>query len=345
MRKLTILLTAVAALALPLAAQTSAKSPAPSTAKTKAAEAPAPASTDKASIDKASIDKAKLEAYVRHLFVWPPPIEIAVGDPTPSPLAGFSEVRVRGSQGNASQEESFYVSKDGQTIIRGSVYKASDNPFKSNIDKLKTEYQPNFGTPGASVVLVEFSDFECPYCKEEAKVIRENLTQTYPKDVRLYYMDYPLESLHPWAKDASLAGRCIFHQNANVFWDYHDWIFAHQEEITPDNLKAKVVEFATPKGVDGPQLTKCIETRATEDEINKTKAMGHAVDVTSTPTLYVNGRPMVGVLEWGDLKRVIDYEIEYQKTAKNAGENCGCDVTLPAPGVASAAPKPGLSKK
>jgi len=326
MRKLTTILAMTAALALNLAAQTAAKG--------KAEVVP-----------PAKIDKAKIEAYVRHLFVWPPPIEIAVGDPQPAPIEGFSEVRVRGSQGNASQEETFYVSRDGARIIRGNIYNAAENPFKANNDKLKTEYQPNFGTPGAPVVLVEFSDFECPYCKEESKVIRDNLLAAYPKDVHFYYLDFPLESLHPWAKDASIAGRCIFHQNATVFWDYHDWIFAHQDEINPDNVKAKIVEFATPKGVDGPQLSKCMDTRATEDEVNKTKALGQTVDVTSTPTLFVNGRPMVGVLQWPDLKRVIDFEIEYQKTAKNAGENCGCDIKLPTPGLGPQTASPlGLPK-
>ena len=327
MRKLTIIVAAATALAVGLGAQTPAK-PAPAAKGKAAAAAPA------------TIDKAKIAAYVRHLFVWPAPIEITVGDPQPAPIEGFSEVRVRGSQGNASQEESFYVSKDGEKIIRGTVYQASQNPFKANIDKLKTEYQPNFGTAGAPVVLVEFSDFECPYCREESKVLRENLLSAYPKDIHFYYMDFPLETLHPWAKDASIAGRCILHQNANTFWEYHDWIFAHQEEITPDNVKQKIVEFATPKGVDGPQLSKCIETRATEEEVDKAKAMGRTVDVSSTPTLFVNGRPMVGVLQWPDLKRVIDFEIEYQKTAKNAGENCGCDIKLAMPGLGPQAASP-----
>ena len=158
---------------------------------------------------------------------------------------------MRGSQGNASQEETFYVSKDGQKIIRGTVFDLDQNPFKPDLDKIKTEYQPSIGTPGAPVVLVEFSDFECPYCREQAKMLHDNLLTAYPKEVRLYYLDFPLETLHPWAKSAAMMGRCIFHQNASAFWDYHDWIFQHQEEITPDNLKDKVLEFAKGKGIDG----------------------------------------------------------------------------------------------
>lgn len=67
--------------------------------------------------------------------------------------------------------------------------------------------------------------------------------------------------------------------------------------------------------------------------MNKTKAEGKDLDVNSTPSMFVNGRRMVGMLQWPDLQRVIDFEIGYQKTAKNAGEDCGCSVQLPTPGV------------
>jgi protein-disulfide isomerase len=303
LRKLTIILAATTA----LLAQTPAKKP--------------------------TIDKPKLEAYIRHLFVWPAPIEVTIGEPQPGPLPGFYQVEIRGSQGEASQAETFYVSTDGQKVIRGSVFDIGQNPFKADLDKIKTEYQPGMGTPGAPVVLVEFSDFECPYCRGQAQMLRENLLKTYPKEVRLYFLDFPLESLHPWAKSAAMMGRCIFHQNASAFWDYHDWIFDKQEDINPENLKDKVLEFAKGKGIDGAQLSKCIDSRATEQEVDKTKSLGRSLDANSTPTLFVNGRKMVGTLQWPDLKRVIDFEIEYQKTAKNAGEDCGCSVQLPTPGV------------
>lgn len=303
-----------------------------------------PAATKPGASAKPAIDKPKLEAYIRHLFVWPPPIEVTVGDPKPGPMPGFYEVKIRGSQGQASQEETFYVSADGGKIIRGTVFDIAQNPFKPDLDRLKTEYQPSIGTPGAPVVLVEFSDFECPYCRQQAKMLREELLKQYPTQVRLYYLDFPLEALHPWAKSAAMMGRCIFHQNASAFWDYHDWIFDHQDEITPDNLKVKVLEFGKTKGIDAAQLSTCIDSRVTEDEVEKTRAEGKDLEVNSTPTLFVNGRRMVGTVQWDDLKRVIDYEIDYQKTAKNAGENCGCSVQLPTPGVASNNAPVGLKK-
>ncbi len=291
----------------------------------------APGTPEKVPEKKSAWDKPTFEAYVRHLNVWGPQIKVEIGEPKPSRMPGFSEVVVHASAGQASADFPYYVSKDGQTVVQGSIYDIAQNPFKSELDKLKTDLQPSFGTPGASVVLVEFSDFECPMCKVEAKNLRDNLLSTYPKQVRMYFMEFPIDQLHPWARAAAIAGRCIFRQKAAAFWDYHDWIFAHQDEVNAGNLKDKVVEFAKGKDLDVLQLTRCMDNKETEGEVDKAQAVGRDVGVNATPTLFINGRRLVGSADWNTLKSVIDYEIDYQKVAHNAGEDCGCEVKLPAP--------------
>jgi protein-disulfide isomerase len=247
-------------------------------------------------------------------------------------MAGFYEVKVQGANGNQSQQETFYISHDGQKILRGVVYDINQNPFKEDLDKIRTDLQPSFGTPGAPVVIVIFSDYECPYCKEEAKALRSNLLATYPKEVRLYFKDLPLSQIHPWALPAALAGRCIFKQNPGAFWDYHDWIYEAQKDVTAENLKPKIMEFVKGKEIDPVQLERCMDSKATQPEIDKSVAEAKALGVAATPTVFVNGRQLVGqAATWANLRQVIDYEIEYQKTAKNAGEDCGCEVKLPSP--------------
>jgi protein-disulfide isomerase len=286
----------------------------------------------KAPVAKAPVfNKAAFETYVRHLNVWPTTISMEISDPKPSDLPGFYAVTARASQGKAHQDEVFYVSKDFKKIIRGSVYDSAENPFKKELDKLKTDGRPALGTQGAPVVMVEFTDFECPYCREEAKKLRDNLLKDFPKEVHFYFMDFPLETIHPWAKAAAMAGQCIFKQNVDVFWDYHDWVFEHQDQISADTLVPKIMEFTKDKKIDGLQLSRCIDSKATEAEVNRTIAMGESLEVNSTPTIFVNGRKLPGAIDWPELKRVVEYEIEYQKTAKNAGEDCGCTVTLPMP--------------
>jgi protein-disulfide isomerase len=304
------------------------------------ASAQIPAAANKAAPAKASaparksaLDKATMEAYVRHLFVMAPAIKVEVLDPKPSSLPGFVDVTVRASAGPQSQDFHFHVSKDGQKIVQGNVYDVAQNPFKKEIDLLRTEGQPSFGTPGAPVVLVEFSDYQCPFCAETTKMLRENLLSAYPTQVRLYFKDFPLEQIHPWAKPAAMAGRCIFRQNPAAFWEFHDWIFSSQSSMTAENLKAKVLEWANGKEVDALQLGRCIDTRATEAEVNRDVADAMALKLNSTPTLFVNGRRMVGRLDWPTLRSVIDYEIEYQKTSRNAGEEACCELKPLIPGV------------
>lgn len=290
-----------------------------------AAQAPTAASK------KSALDKATLEAYVRHMYVWGPQISIQIADPKPAPMAGFFELALTASAGAASQTETFYVSKDGQKILRAQVFDVADNPFRNELNKLKTELSPSMGTPGAAAVIVLFSDFQCSYCKDEAKLLRDNLLKAYPKQVRLYFKDFPLTQIHAWAKPAAIAGRCIFRDNPAAFWDYHDWIFEKQGEITVENLKEKVLEFAGGKGLDSQQLSNCLDKRLTEAEVDGSLIQGRELSVNSTPTMFLNGRRLAGKFSWEQLKQIIDFEIEYQKTAKNAGEDCGCEVKLPSP--------------
>jgi protein-disulfide isomerase len=287
---------------------------------------------------KSAFNKAELETYVRHLWVIPSTMGVTIGDPTPSDVPGMQEVRVKITQGQASQEVPLYVTKDGGKILQGTAYDVNFNPFKKDLDKLKTTFQPSLGTPGATVVVVLFSDFQCPYCKVEAEMLRKSLVSTYPTQVRLYFIDFPLEQLHPWAKPAAIAGRCVFHQDPASFWDYYDWIYGHQETITADNLKSIVTTWSKDrKDIDTLQLGGCMDHKETEKEVDAEVAKGKDLEIGGTPTLFVNGRRIPNSVEWTYLKNTIDNEIEYQKVAKNAGEDCGCELKLDVPGL----PKPG----
>lgn len=279
---------------------------------------------------KSALDKAVIEDYIRHLFVWGPQITVKVADPKPfADLPGFQEIRILASAGQASQEVVFYASPDGKRIIQGTVYDVSKSPFEGDLNKIKTDLQPSFGAAGAPVVVVMYSDFQCSYCREEALTIRKEIPAAFPKDVRVYFKDFPLEAIHPWAKPAAIAGRCIFRQKPAAFWDYHDWIFDKQGEITPENLKEKVMEFAKTKALEPIQLNSCIDTKATLAEVDRSGLEGRALGINSTPTMYVNGRKLVGQAPWAQLKQVIEHEIEYAKT-HGGGEKC-CEVKLPSP--------------
>lgn len=260
---------------------------------------------------KGALDKSTLENYLRHVELFRGDVIFKIDDPRPSKyLAGFSEVLVHLIFNNAEKDELFYISSDGQSIVRGDVFNLGKSPFQSNLDKLTLTDQPSFGPADAPVTIVEFGDFECPDCRLEAPVLRQNLTETFGGKVRVYFKNFPLESVHPWARAAAIAGRCVYQQGQPPFWKFYDWIYQNQDRIMADNLNSKILAWAGENGVDTVQLGKCIDTKATEPEVNRSIAEGRVLNIGGTPTLFINGRK-IGGLMWPDLQLVINKELEF----------------------------------
>jgi protein-disulfide isomerase len=278
-----------------------------------------------------ALDKVKLETYLRHLEAWPPIINVKIDDPKPaSEMPGFNKVLVHLSYNDARLDQAYFVSGDGQRIFKGDVYDLNKSPFQANLDKIKTDQQPSFGAPvGSPVSLVVFGDFECPYCKEEATVLRQNIPTTFADKVRVYFLDFPLESIHPWSRAAAVAGRCVLKQGESAFWKYHDWIYDKQSEITADNYNSKLMEWAGQSGLDAVQLGRCVESKATDAEVNRTQEMGRSLGVDGTPTLYLNGRKLMDQsAQWPTLQQLITLEIDHQAKVKEDAEKC-CVVEIP----------------
>jgi protein-disulfide isomerase len=155
--------------------------------------------------------------------------------------------------------------------------------------KLNLENQPSFGPPNAPVTIVEFGDLECPSCRAEAPILRELIPNLNPGQVRVVFKDYPLESIHPWARAASIAARCIFRQNKDAFWKFFDWDYQNQDDINLENLKSKVLGWAGGNGIDASRLEQCIDSKATDAEVAQNITEGKAAGVKGTPTVFVNG--------------------------------------------------------
>ena len=260
---------------------------------------------------KSALDKSALEAYLRHVELYRGTVTYKIDDPRPSKdLPGFSEVEVHLSFDGGTKDERYYVSKDGQILVNGDVYRINGNPFQTNLDRLSLADLPSLGPTNAPVTIVEFGDLECPDCRMEAPILRHNVAETFASQVRLYFKDFPLGSIHPWARAAAIAGRCVYHQEAKAFWDFYDWIYENQQEIEPDNLNSKILAWAGQNGLDAGRLGSCIETKGSEPEVDRSLAEGRSLGVRGTPTLFINGRK-IGGLAWPDLELVIRKELEY----------------------------------
>ncbi len=295
-------------------------------AQTQASQNPAP---------KSALDKATLEAYLRYSELWIPQVTVKIDDPKPSDVSGFLEVGVHLTFNGATKDDMYYVSKDGKSIVKGTAYNIAKSPFQSNLDQLKAEKQPSYGAgAGAPVSLVVFSDFQCPFCQKEEQELRKNIPAAFGDKVRVSFTDFPLTQIHPWAMKGSIAGRCVYRGGESAFWDYHDWIYQNQKDVTLENFDAKFQEYAKQKGLDALQLGRCMDDKAAAAEVEKSMALGHDLQVSATPTLFLNGRKLEGGVEWGVLQQLLQIEIDHKaaevKTAAASKEDDSCcTVSIP----------------
>jgi protein-disulfide isomerase len=233
-----------------------------------------------------------VEIQIRNLFSFGPEFTITLGTFTESPLPGFYDVPISITYQGQTQEASVYLSKDGKYIIRGQIYDTAVDTAKANLAILKTEGNPSKGPADAKVTVVEFSDFQCPHCRILYQTIKE-LEPQYPQ-VRWVFEDFPIIKIHAWAMNAALASRCVYDHNHDAFWQFHDAVFENQSSITTENAQQKLEEFAAAAGLPGPALTTCMANPLTQAAVDQNIAQAKQLEVDSTPTVYINGRPLIG---------------------------------------------------
>jgi protein-disulfide isomerase len=255
-----------------------------------------------------------IEAYLRNLYALGPDVEMSVSYPKES-IAGLLETTVEVKSPENTQQAKFYLSKDGKYLIRGDVSDLSKDPLAETIAQLQIQDAPALGDPKAPVTLVEFSDFECPVCRSLHDVLR-GLLPNYPQ-VRVVFKDYPIEILHPWARTAALAGRCAYNQDPAAFWKLYDAIYDHQDIISAENAWMKMTEYAAQTGLNSDAFRTCLASPQAAAAVDASRQNGQQLDVNSTPTMFVNGRRLVGA-DAHLLEQYIQYELAKLKTNKTA---------------------------
>jgi protein-disulfide isomerase len=160
------------------------------------------------------------------------------------------------------------------------------------------------------VTIVEFADFECPVCRQLHEALR-SLLPKYPQ-VRLVFKDFPLEQMHPWARTGALAGRCAYGQDPKAFWKMYDYLYDNQELISASNAWDKALDYARQAGLKTDDFKACLTSPEATAAVNASIANAKVMDVNSTPTLFVNGRRVVGA-DARQLEQVIQYELQHLK--------------------------------
>lgn len=254
-----------------------------------------------------------VEAYLRNLYAFGPDVVVTVGPLKETSIPGLLATDITVKVEENVQAVQFYVSKDGKYLLRGELSDLTKDPMAENRAKLQITDAPVWGDPKASITVVEFSDFECPVCRSLHDVLH-GLLANYPQ-VRLVFKDFPLEQ-HPWARSAAIAGRCAYNQDLQAFWKLYDLIYDNQEVISPENSYAKLTDYASQLGLNANAFKTCLASPEAAAAVEFSWANGLALQVSSTPTIFINGRRIVGA-DPHLVEQNIKYELEQKKTAKH----------------------------
>lgn len=271
------LLLVVANLAV---AQTTIQKPTLTTRPEKATPAPSAAGNLPA--------EATVDAFLHEQFGYEADLTWKISSIRPSPVAGLAEVTVVLASPQGQQLSKFYVAPDGEHAVVGDIIPFGAHPF-APADKLlqKGITGPERGPKAASVTIVEFGDLQCPACKAAQPII-EGLVAAEP-NARFVFQNFPLE-MHNWAAKGAAYADCVGRSSNDAFWKFVSKTYETQSDITAENADEKLTAIADGAGVKGADISACAAKPETKAHVDASIALGKSVEVTGTPTLFINGR-------------------------------------------------------
>jgi protein-disulfide isomerase len=263
-----------------------------------------------------SANDARLKAALQKRLLVPNLADLSVGPPSPAPLPGVTQRTITFmAEGQKIEVELFTDASGDKGILaqRFAPFSLNDPWERTDMKLLHLNDRPTLGPADAPVMIVEFADFECPYCAKAFGEIETLVNSTYKGKVRLIWKAFPLQQ-HTWAEQAAIAAECVRQQNPQAFWTVAGDFYRDQTEITPQNLRDHIYGYANSLGIDAKALNACILASDAEARVDQDKKDGAAVHVVSTPTFLINGVPVIGL----PTSNVFDFVITSQLESSHA---------------------------
>ncbi|HVH89738.1 MAG TPA: thioredoxin domain-containing protein [Terriglobales bacterium] len=277
----------------------------------------------------------RIEQKVRTTFQLPNNIDVSVGKRASSEMSGYDMVPVTLSSGGRSSTHQFLISKDNATLIEWEKLDIS----KDLMDSIDTAGRPERGNKDAKVTIVNYDDFECPFCSRMHQTLFPDLMKTYGSQVKIIYKDYPLVEIHPWAMHAAVDANCLAAQSSDAFWEFADYTHANQKTINGEKrdidqefgrLDQITRDLGSKHKLDAARLDACIK-KQDESTVRASLKEGEKLGVEATPTLFINGERVAGAASEAALRSIID------RALKDAGQT---PPAAPTPAVATTTPAP-----
>lgn len=262
--------------------------------------------------DAASPSTADVNAFLNVIWGWDTNRSWRVEAIQKTQAPGVSKVTVfvaDKSQGNKVDPVRFFVTPDGKFAIADTVFAFGPHPFDATAKVLAEQAKgPAEGSPSKQLLLVEFSDLQCPHCKEAAPVM-DDLKRDFP-NAHIVYQNFPLTEIHPFAFQAAAYGDCVAAAKGDAaFFTYMHDVFDHQESLTPALAQQTLDNAATKAGASPASVATCAASPAARAKIESELKLGEAVGVDQTPMLAVNGHLMpLGGVPYETLKQIVAWD-------------------------------------
>jgi protein-disulfide isomerase len=257
--------------------------------------------------------EAAVDSFLQQTFGYEPNVSWKISSIKPSGVAGLAEVTVILANGQGQQLSKFYVAPDGEHAVIGDIIPFGAKPFdpaKNLLNKGITG--PERGPKDAAVTIVEFGDLQCPACKAAQPAI-EALVAAEPT-ARFVFQNFPLE-MHNWAAKGAAYADCVGRASNDAFWRFVSKTYETQSDITAENADEKLTALANDAGVKGADIAACASTPAAKAHVEASLALGKEVNVTGTPTLFINGRTVgnVSQIPLDTLKGLVEFAAKQGK--------------------------------
>lgn len=245
--------------------------------------------------------------YLKGMFGQDPTVTFKVLGISASEVPGVAHVVVQ-IGGPQQPPTHLYVMPDREHAIVGEVVPYGAQPFAPAQRKLEAQAKgPRTGAAKPRVTIVEFSDMQCPHCKNGHPILEKLLADT--PGAQLVFQPFPL-SIHDWASKAALMGECVALQKPTAFWLYVKAVFDKQDQINAANAPEMLQQIATATGANGAQAATCAQSPSTAKKLQESIDLGFALGVNSTPTIFINGRKVQGFAQipYDDLKKLVEFQ-------------------------------------
>src|SRR5438128_3396353 len=259
----------------------------------------------------------RIERQLRVSYNVPASVKVVISSPRASEFPNYDALTVTFDGDGKKQSLEFLLSKDQRTLLRMTKMDLTKDPYAETMKKIDVKGRPVRGNANAKVVVVNYDDFQCPFCSRVHQTLFPELLKEYGDRMAFIYKDFPLAEIHPWAIHAAVDANCLASQNNDAYWDFADYIHANQTEVNSEKSRdgqfGALDRLAMVQGqkhnVDGAKLQSCVKAQK-DEAVRASVKEGSTLGVEATPTLFVNGEKIDGAMPIGDIRAVLDRALQ-----------------------------------